>query len=101
MAFAWLILPLLSAPFYSSMLLVNAPLVLRSALRVWFMQAGISGERRSLLPKLLFARPPQDATEERQVHQLAGSRHAPADSPPPRPADRAELAGTAHPCHRR
>ena len=31
------------------------------------------------MPKLLFARPPQDATEERQVRKLAGSRHAPAD----------------------
>ena len=31
------------------------------------------------MPKLLFARPPEDATEERQVRKLAGSRHAPAD----------------------
>ena len=31
------------------------------------------------MPKLLFARPPIDATEERQVRQLAGSRHAPGD----------------------
>jgi transposase len=31
------------------------------------------------MPKLLFARPPLDATEERQVHKLAGSRHAPGD----------------------
>jgi transposase len=31
------------------------------------------------MPKLLCARPPQDATEERQVRQLARSRHAPAD----------------------
>lgn len=31
------------------------------------------------MPKLLFARPPQDALEERQVRKLAGSRHAPAD----------------------
>lgn len=31
------------------------------------------------MPKLLVARPPQDATEERQVRKLAGSRHAPAD----------------------
>lgn len=31
------------------------------------------------MPKLLFARPPQDATEERQVRKLALSRHAPAD----------------------
>jgi transposase len=31
------------------------------------------------MPKLLFARPPQDATEERQVRKLAASRHAPAD----------------------
>jgi transposase len=31
------------------------------------------------MPKLLVARPPQDAGEERQVRKLAGSRHAPAD----------------------
>lgn len=31
------------------------------------------------MPKLLFARPPQDATEERQMRKLASSRHAPAD----------------------
>ena len=31
------------------------------------------------MPKLLHARPPQDAAEERQVRHLAGSRHAPAD----------------------
>ena len=32
------------------------------------------------MPKLLFARPPQDATdEERQIRKLAGARHAPAD----------------------
>ena len=31
------------------------------------------------MPRLLFARPPEDATEERQVRKLAGSRHAPAD----------------------
>jgi len=31
------------------------------------------------MPKLLHARPPQDADEERQVRQLAGSRHAPGD----------------------
>jgi transposase len=31
------------------------------------------------MPKLLFARPPQDAEEERQVRKLAGSRHAPGD----------------------
>ena len=31
------------------------------------------------MPKLLVARPPQDATEERQVRKLVGSRHAPAD----------------------
>src|SRR5215467_10129884 len=31
------------------------------------------------MPKLLVARPPQDAVEERQVRKLAGSRHAPAD----------------------
>ena len=31
------------------------------------------------MPKLLFARPPLDAAEERQVRKLAGARHAPAD----------------------
>jgi transposase len=31
------------------------------------------------MPKLLVARPPQDATEERQIRKLAGSRHAPGD----------------------
>ena len=31
------------------------------------------------MPKLLFARPPVDAVEERQIRKLAGARHAPAD----------------------
>jgi transposase len=31
------------------------------------------------MPKLLFARSAEDATEERQVRKLAGSRHAPGD----------------------
>ena len=31
------------------------------------------------MPKLLHARPPQDAREERRIRQLAASRHAPAD----------------------
>lgn len=31
------------------------------------------------MPKLLRARPPADATEERQIRKLAGSRHAPGD----------------------
>jgi transposase len=31
------------------------------------------------MPKLLFARPPVDAVEERQVRKVAGSRHAPGD----------------------
>lgn len=31
------------------------------------------------MPKLLFARPPRDAAEERQVRKLAGARHAPGD----------------------
>jgi transposase len=31
------------------------------------------------MPKLLRARPPLDAEEERQVRKLAGSRHAPGD----------------------
>lgn len=31
------------------------------------------------MPKLLFARPPVDVVEERQVRKVAGSRHAPGD----------------------
>ncbi len=31
------------------------------------------------MPKLLRARPPLDAREDRQVRKLAGSRHAPGD----------------------
>lgn len=31
------------------------------------------------MPKLLFARPPLTATEERQIRKLAGARHAPGD----------------------
>ena len=31
------------------------------------------------MPKLSRARPPQDATEERQIRKLASSRHAPGD----------------------
>ncbi len=31
------------------------------------------------MPKLLFARPPKDAPEARQLRKLAGSRHAPGD----------------------
>ncbi|MER5426367.1 helix-turn-helix domain-containing protein [Streptosporangium roseum] len=31
------------------------------------------------MPKLLFARPPVDAEEERQIRKLADARHAPAD----------------------
>src|SRR3954453_21660864 len=31
------------------------------------------------MPKLLFARPPADAVEERKIRKLAGARHAPAD----------------------
>jgi transposase len=31
------------------------------------------------MPKLLYARPPADAEEERKIRKLAGSRHAPAD----------------------
>ena len=41
------------------------------------MRAG--GTRRCPLPKLLAARPPLDAEEERQVRRLARSHHAPAD----------------------
>src|SRR5262245_45960033 len=35
--------------------------------------------RRSVMPKLLYARPAADAQEEQKIRQLAGSRHAPAD----------------------
>src|SRR3954465_4729144 len=31
------------------------------------------------MPKLLFARPPVDAVEERKIRKLAVGRHAPAD----------------------
>jgi hypothetical protein len=31
------------------------------------------------VPKLLFARAPKDAIEERKIRKLAGARHAPAD----------------------
>src|SRR5919202_3588342 len=31
------------------------------------------------MPKLLFARPPLDAAEERKIRKLARARHAPAD----------------------
>ncbi|MFF3444726.1 helix-turn-helix domain-containing protein [Streptosporangium sp. NPDC002721] len=31
------------------------------------------------MPKLLFARAPKDAIEERKIRKLAGARHAPAD----------------------
>ncbi len=31
------------------------------------------------MPKLLFARPPVDGVEERQIRKVAGSRHAPGD----------------------
>jgi transposase len=31
------------------------------------------------MPKLLYARPPADAEEERKIRKLAGSRHAPGD----------------------
>src|SRR3954464_3448457 len=31
------------------------------------------------MPKLLFARPPADAAEQRKIRKLAGARHAPAD----------------------
>src|SRR5919106_411371 len=34
---------------------------------------------REAMPKLLFARPPQDAEEQRQIRKLANSRHAPGD----------------------
>jgi transposase len=41
------------------------------------VEAILAGE--TTMPKLLCARPPQDAIEERQVRRLALSRHAPAD----------------------
>jgi hypothetical protein len=33
------------------------------------------------MPKLLFARPPLDAVEERTIRKLAGARHVPARVP--------------------
>ncbi len=38
-----------------------------------------SVEQEDGMPKLLFGRPAQAATEERQVRKLASSRHAPGD----------------------
>ena len=55
------------------------------------------------MPKLLFARPPFNATEERQVRRLAGARHAPSDwirrgRPRPVPASQRErLVATSYP----
>jgi hypothetical protein len=37
------------------------------------------GTKEAAMPKLLFARRPRDATEERTVRKLAASRHAPGD----------------------
>jgi hypothetical protein len=37
------------------------------------------GTKEAAMPKLLFARRPRDATEERMVRKLAASRHAPGD----------------------
>jgi transposase len=37
------------------------------------------GKEGATMPKLLHARPPLDAAEERQVRKLASSRHAPGD----------------------
>jgi hypothetical protein len=31
------------------------------------------------VPKLLYARTPEDAEEERKIHKLSRSRHAPGD----------------------
>ncbi len=41
--------------------------------------AATDGERSKNMPKLLHARPPQDAAEEQKVRKLANSRHAPGD----------------------
>jgi transposase len=38
-----------------------------------------SEEGEEIVPKLLYARMPEDAEEVRKVHKLAGSRHAPGD----------------------
>jgi transposase len=38
-----------------------------------------NGEGEVNVPKLLYARTPEDAEEERKIHKLSRSRHAPAD----------------------
>jgi transposase len=38
-----------------------------------------NGEGEENVPKLLYARTPEDAEEERKIHRLSRSRHAPAD----------------------
>jgi transposase len=43
------------------------------------MGGGGAATAGPMMPKLLFARPPQDAIEEGQVRKLAASRHAPGD----------------------
>ncbi len=48
------------------------------------------------MPKLLRARAPEDAEEERKIGKLAGSRHAPGRLDIPRPDHLFELAGTSH-----
>jgi len=37
------------------------------------------GKEAETMPKLLYARNPQDAFEEQKVRKLANGRHAPAD----------------------
>jgi hypothetical protein len=55
-------------------------LVQRSSSRVQIVcGGGMLAWRRLATPKLLFARPPADAEEERKIRKLAGSRHAPGD----------------------
>ncbi len=43
------------------------------------MTEPLTGEREKIMPKLPNARAPEDGEEERKVHKLAGSRHAPGD----------------------
>lgn len=45
----------------------------------WYRICTWAGEKEVSLPKHLTARPPLDATEERQVRKLTHSVHAPAD----------------------
>ena len=66
---------------YVSYHLTPTYLVLRSSKVVQISsRVATDGERsRKTMPKLLYARTPQDTLEEQKVRKLANSRHAPAD----------------------